>query len=89
MTPPLSQKIVPTALKKSNSEKALLCQYLFFLGSDLKILSFISCIIGRAFLFLFLRRRKKMLVKLLFFSSFLYPWIQIRIHITALITDIT
>ena len=42
-----------------------------FLGSHLKIINSISCVIESAFhLFLFLRKRKKSLVKLLFFSSF-------------------
>ena len=41
----------------------------FFLGSDFKIINFVSC--GSAFLLLFLWKTKKILVKLLFYLFFL------------------
>ena len=61
-----------------------------FLVSDLKIINFVSCIIGSAFLLFLFLREKKMLVKLLFFSLFYTPgldtitYVNITIHIISL-----
>ncbi len=48
-----------------------------YLRFRFRLENIISCIIRRAFLFLFLRERNFFLVNLMIFFLFLYPWIRI------------